>query len=73
MDEILKMSREINYNNLVYNFKGPTPLVNFAIFGGPMYTYNQSKNGKKNITASRGRAKIFLKRFKRNNIRKYEA
>ena len=25
MDEILKMSREINYSNLVYGFKGPTP------------------------------------------------
>ena len=25
MDEILEMSREINYSNLVYNFKGQTP------------------------------------------------
>ena len=25
MDEILKMSREINYSNLVYGIKGPTP------------------------------------------------
>ena len=24
MDETLEMSRKINYNNLVYNFKGPT-------------------------------------------------
>ena len=24
MDEILKMSREINYSNLDYDFKGPT-------------------------------------------------
>ena len=24
MNEILEMSREINYNNLVYDFKGPT-------------------------------------------------
>ena len=24
MDEILKIRREINYNNLVYNFKGRT-------------------------------------------------
>ena len=67
------MSKEISYGNLVYDFKGPTPSINFAIFGGPMYTYNQLKNGKKNITTSRGRAKIFLKRFKRNNIRKSEA
>ena len=47
MDEILKMNREINYSNLVYDFQGPATLINFAIFGGPMYTYNQLKNGEK--------------------------
>ena len=73
IDEILKMSREINYSNLVYDFKGPTPSINFSIFGGPMYTYNQLKNGEKNITTSRRRAKTFLKRFKPNNIRKSKA
>ena len=70
MDEILKMSREVNYSNLVYDFKGRTPSIICAIFGGPVYTYNQLK---KNITTSRGIAKIFLKRFKRNKIRKSEA
>ena len=49
MDEILKMSREINYSNLVYDFKGPTPSINFSIFGGPMYTYNQLKNDEKSL------------------------
>ena len=49
MDEILKMSREINYSNLVYDFKGPTPSINFAIFGGPMYTYSQVRNGEKTL------------------------
>ena len=49
MAEILKMSREINYSNLVYDFKGPTPSINFAVFGGPMYTYNQLKNGEKTL------------------------
>ena len=43
MDEILEMSREINYRNLVYNFKGPTPSISFGKFGDPMYTYNQLK------------------------------
>ena len=38
MDEILKKSREINYSNLVYDYKSPTPSINFAIFEGPMYT-----------------------------------
>ena len=32
MDEILKMSKEINYGKLVYDFKRPTPSINFAIF-----------------------------------------
>ena len=41
------MSKEIIYGNLVYDFKGPTPSINFAVFGGPIYTYNQLKNGKK--------------------------
>ena len=49
MAEILKMSRKINYSNLVYDFKGPTPSINFAVFGGPMYTYNQLKNGEKTL------------------------
>ena len=40
MDEILKMSREINYSSLVYDFKSPTPSIYFSIFRGPMYTYN---------------------------------
>ena len=43
MDETLKMSQEINYGKLVYDFEGPNPSINFAIFGGPMYTYNHLK------------------------------
>ena len=52
MDEILKISRkllEINYSSLVYDFKGPTASINFATFGGPMYTYNLLKNGEKTL------------------------
>ena len=49
MYEILKMSKEVNYINLVYDFKGPTPLLKFTKFGGPMYTYNQLKNDEKTI------------------------
>ena len=41
MDKILEMSKEIDYSNLVYHFKGATRPINFAIFGGPMYTYDQ--------------------------------
>ena len=50
MNEILKMSREINYNNLVYNFKDSciSP-ISFAKFGGPLYTYDQLKKGDKTL------------------------
>ena len=59
MAEILKMSREINYSNLVYDFKGPTPSINFAIFGGPMYTYIQLKNGEKTLQQVEEEQKCF--------------
>ena len=45
------MSKEINYNNLVCYFKGPTHPKKFAIFDGPIYTYDQLKNG--NISFSK--------------------
>ena len=47
MDETLKMSQKINYLNLVYDFKAPTLSIKFAIFGAPMYTYNQLKHCEK--------------------------
>ena len=59
LDEILKMSREINYSNLVYDFKGTTPSINFTIFGGPMYTYNQLKNGEKTLQQVEEEQKYF--------------
>ena len=49
MDEILKMSREINYSNLVYDFKRSTPSIRFAKFRGPMYAYDQLKNSEKTL------------------------
>ena len=45
MDEILKMSREIDNKNLVYDFKDPTSSISFSKSAGPMYTYDQLKNG----------------------------
>ena len=59
MNEILEMNREINYSNLVYDFKGATRLINFAIFGGPMYTYDQLKNGKKTLQQVEEEQKYF--------------
>ena len=43
MDEILKMSREIDYKDLVYDFKGPTSPISFSKSANPMYTYDQLK------------------------------
>ena len=59
MDKILKMSRKTNYSNLVYDFKGPTSSINFAIFGGPMYTYIQLKNGEKTLQQVEEEQKCF--------------
>ena len=61
MDKILEMSKEIDYSNLVYHFKGPTHPVNFAIFGGPMYTYNQLKNGDISLQQVEKQQKILKK------------
>ena len=61
MDEILEMSKKIDYSNLVYHFKGPTHPVNFAIFGGPMYTYNQLKNGDISLQQVEKQQKILKK------------
>ena len=49
IDEILKMSRKINYNNLVFIFKHSSTPISFTNFGGLMYTYNQLKNGEKTL------------------------
>ena len=45
MDELLEMSREIDYYNLVYKFESPIKAISFTKFGGRMYTYYQLKKG----------------------------
>ena len=45
MDEILKMSDKIDFDRLIYNFKGPTTSINFGKFGGPIYICGHMKNG----------------------------
>ena len=49
IDEILKMSKEISYSNLVYDFKGPTSPTHFSEYGDPMYIYGHMKNGEKTL------------------------
>ena len=43
------MSKEISHGNLVYDFKGPTPSINFGKYGGPIYIYGHMKNGEKTL------------------------
>ena len=61
MDEILEMSKEIDYSNLVYNFKGPTHPRFFAIFDSPVYTYDQLKNGNISLQQVEKQQKDFRK------------
>ena len=49
IDEILKMSKEISHGDLAYDFKGPTPSINFGKYRGPMYIFGQMKNGEKTL------------------------
>ena len=67
IDEILNMSNEIDYGNLVYNFKGLDPPINFTIFEGPMYIYNQSKNGEKTLQQTEDEQSEFEKDLNKIN------
>ena len=43
--EVYNISKEINFNNLTYHFKGSnTAPINFIDFRGPMHIYNEIKN-----------------------------
>ena len=57
------MSREINYNNLVYDFKGPTSSISSTEFGGPIYTYDQLKNGDKTLQRQKKNKKKIKSEF----------
>ena len=59
IDEIVKISREISYGNLTYDFKGPTPSINLGKYGGPMYIYGHMKNGEKTLEQVQEEQKYF--------------
>ena len=59
IDEILKMSEESSHGDLVYDFKGPTPSINFGKYGGPMYIYQQMKDGEKTLQQVEEEQKYF--------------
>ena len=61
MDEILKMSDKIDFDRLIYNFKGPTSSINFGKFGGPVYIYGHMKNGDTTLQQVEKQQKEFKK------------
>ena len=46
--EICNIAKQIDFNNLTYYFKNYLT-INFVGFRGPMYTYNNIKNGNTSI------------------------
>ena len=46
MDKIIEMTDKIDYSKLIYDFKGPTLPTDFAKFEGPIYIYDNIKDGK---------------------------
>ena len=61
MNEILKIRKKIDYDNLIYNFKGNTDPVNIAKFEGPIYIYDDMKNGKTTLQQIEKQQKDFKK------------
>ena len=61
MDEILKMRDKIDFDRLIYNFKGLTSSINFGKFGGPMYIYGHMKNGDTTLQQVEKQQKDFKK------------
>ena len=59
MDEILQMRNKIDFDNLIYNFKGPTSSINFGELEGPMYIYGHMKNGDTILQQVKDNRKIF--------------
>ena len=61
MDEMLKMSGKIDFDNLIYNFKAPTSSINFGKFGDPVYIYGHMKNGDTTLQQVEKQQKDFRK------------
>ena len=61
MNEILKIRKKIDYDNLIYNFKGNTDPINIAKFEGPIYIYDDMKNGKTTLQQIEKQQKDFKK------------
>ena len=61
MDKTLKMGDIIDFNNLIYNFKGPASSKYFGKFEGPMYIYGHMKNGDATLQQVEKQQKDFKK------------
>ena len=61
MNEILKIRKKIDYDNLIYNFEGNTDPINIAKFEGPIYIYDDMKNGKTTLQQIEKQQKDFKK------------
>ena len=59
MNEMLEMSTEIDYNNLVSDFKGPTTSITLTKFGDPIY--GQLKRSDKTIQQAEKEQEDFKK------------
>ena len=60
MEEIRDLSKQIDFNNLTYNYKGKIAPKNFVVFKGPLNFYKNFDDG--NITL--GKTEEKLKEFK---------
>ena len=61
MDEILKVTKKITFNNAIYIFKGPTSSINFGRFGGPVYLYSNIKNSDTTLQQLEKQQKVLKK------------
>ena len=53
MTDIQKISREFDYDKLIYYSKTPgVSTIHFMKFRGPLHIYNEIKNGDKTIKAA---------------------
>ena len=69
--EICNISKETDFNNLIYYFKGPhIAPINFVVFKGPVHIHNEIMNGDTTIKKLEEGQKQFKSKIKGNNFRK---
>ena len=61
MDKILETRNKIDFSNLIYDFKGETTSIDCAKFEGPVYIYDDMKDGKTTLQQVEKQKKDFKK------------